>query len=253
MAEHPDSIGAELVRRTARPNDYDTLSAIVDERARKAPHQFCDGPAGNGGPEAGPGADYRRKEGTARVRRYPNSTAVVHLRLGDTIDGEQVERFDAVWTNGIPPYVVPGPFYEELSRRVLPKLGVRRVVLVASAHHGHPRNVTAATRAHVMSKRYRQRVRAAFTDRPRTRSDVAAPSEVSVSVTDRFDAAPDEDFMLMASARCARFLVLGGGGFSAVAGEVLRRRGGVRIWDGGPRGVVVDGVAWELTPHVDGG
>ena len=219
IREHPDSIGADFARRTERQNDYGTLAAIVDERARKAPHYFCDGPAGKGG--AG---------GAARASRYPNSTAVVHLRLGDTIDGEQVERFDDVWRRGVAPYVLPGPFYEELARRVLPKLGVRSVVLVASANHGHPKNVTAASRAHVLSKRYRQRVRAAF-----------AGSLTSEGVTDRFDAEPDDDFLLMASGLCARFLVLGGGGFSAAAGEVLRRRGGVRIWDGGARGVVIEG------------
>lgn len=125
---------------------------------------------------------------------------VVHLRLGDVADRSR-QTAASLWQrgSGSPGYYVKGAEYYEKITKGLPK-NATNIYLVGWNHHGSSGN-------HVTSNRYREYVLRFFESK-------------GYNVVSRWENSPDDDFIFMVHA--ATF-VYGGGGFSRIIGECVRR------------------------------
>ena len=160
-------------------------------------------------------ADIVRRRGELRkagFHRLPQpDDIVVHLRLGDVLDmghkrddgrPDTARNFNEGVTLTLEnvQYVKPRSYYEAVIRAT--KSGTRHVTLVGSAKHGGA--------DHYASVQYRE--------------DVVRLFEAhNFSVSGRWEKRPDADFVWMAHATT---FVLGGGGYSKLVGQVVKRLGG---------------------------
>jgi hypothetical protein len=149
---------------------------------------------------------------TKRVANYPRpselellraETAVVHLRLGDCLALNSKSRS---WDNQASAY--GHRFYSSVIA-ALPKT-ISRVVLVGSTMHDITGLRDKNRRA---SLEYRQKIVKLF-------------ESAGLSVVQRWDGDPDEDFTFMS---LARFYVRGQGGYSHLAAQMVKRFGGT-VW-----------------------
>jgi hypothetical protein len=125
---------------------------------------------------------------------------VVHLRLGDVADRSR-QTAASLWQrgSGSPGYYIKGAAYYDKIAMDLHK-NVSKVFLVGWNHHGSYGN-------HETSNRYRDYVLNFFESK-------------GYKVVSRWENSPDDDFIFMVHA--ATF-VYGGGGFSRIIGECVRR------------------------------
>lgn len=192
----PGSIAAEYLNHTHKPNRFDVLCEIV--RKRGEIHH-----------------DNRKA--------LPNpADIVVHLRLGDTTDMLSAVSINKIWNaqtyqsvNEHKEYVFGRAYYEVAVDGLRRK--AQNVTIVGWHHHGSLRNNQADKGVprierlnHSGSLIYRNFL-------------IEWLEDQGFLVSHRWENEPDDDFVYMSH---AQHFVYGGGGFSHMAGECVKRLGG---------------------------
>ena len=174
----------------------------------------------------------------------PNDTTlVVHLRLGDTLDSataapnvnkDERSAGQRLWEEGGPiahdgtQYCKPQRYYESLLRIVTDtKTNITKMVLVGNVYH-QPLAGVSEEAAHRSSREYMATAVDFF-------------QTAGLEVAERRDRLPDDDLVYMAS---ASWFVPGGGGYGALVGQLVGLMGGAvaRETGGGARGTQL---RWE--------
>jgi hypothetical protein len=177
LKHYPNSIAVEYISRTDTERDLDVLYDIV--RARTVPSLIPD-----------------------------KNTLVIHLRIGDVIDGskfsiddfldEDNEIMGVKYNKRGVQYVRPISFYKKIVQQIQ-NLPIKKVILVGGFHIDGD---------HSKSLEYVKHIKNFFESH-------------NYMVTERIDHDPDEDFIFMSN---STYFVQSGGGFSKLIADLVKNK-----------------------------
>lgn len=197
LDHYPDSFAAEYVRNTNESFNHSVLSEILSK---------------------------------STVSLAPEDALVVHLRIGDALDGdfphlphvEATSVKDYLEKQQAWPYIRPMSHFRQ-AVRAAKKNGIKSVVLVAASH-------TPKYAPYPRSRRYISRIKSMIERR------------FKLPCNERFGKRADEDFAFMSS---AKHLCLTGGNFSVIA-YLMAKSSGCTIYGGLPEVRPLDKAIFRL-------